>query len=170
MTPSHPADHNPLMTVDDRAVRELIDHKRVSDALYRYAERIDVKDYDGLRQVLTDDVVGIYNDYPPLEGADVLVEWIRKATADRAWQHHKLTVYRVDVDGDTASAVTYHTSHQVREADPDTVIVMIARYYDDLRRDGDRWLISRKVMETGWREERHAPQPVRTSGVAPARP
>jgi len=143
---------------DHSAFRELLDHKRVCDALYRYAETIDVKDFEGLRSVLTDDVVGLYNDYPRIDGAEALVEWIRAATDDRAWQHHKLTVYRVEVDGDTASAVTYHTSHQTRASDPDTVIVMVARYYDTLRRDGDRWLISQKIMQTGWREERHAPQ------------
>lgn len=140
--------------VDRDDLQELIDHKRVSDTLYRYAETIDAKDWDGLRGVFTDDVVGIYGDFPHQVGAEALVEWIRSATADRSWQHHKLTVYRVEVDGDVAKAVTYHTSHQTREGDPDTVIMLVARYYDTLRRDGRRWLISEKVMETGWREER----------------
>lgn len=152
------------MAVDPRDLQELLDHKRVSDALYRYAETVDVKDWDGLRAVFTDDVVGLYNDYPPVQGADALVEWIRSATADRTWQHHKLTVYRVEVDGDTAKAVTYHTSHQTRESEPDTVTVIVARYYDTLRRRDGRWLISEKIMQTGWREQRHAPQGVRTAG------
>jgi len=149
---------------DLRDLQELIDHKRVSDALYRYAETIDIKDWEGLRGVFTDDVVGIYNNYPHLVGADALIEWIRSSTSDRSWQHHKLTVYRVEVDGDVAKAVTYHTSHQTRESDPDTVIVIVARYYDTLRRDGRRWLISEKIMETGWREQRHAVQVGSTSG------
>ena len=145
-------------------LQELIDHKRVCDALYRYAETIDIKDWDGLRGVLADDVVGIYNNYPHLNGAEALIEWIRSSTSDRSWQHHKLTVYRVEVDGDIAKAVTYHTSHQKRDSDPDTVIVIVARYYDTLRRDGRRWLISEKIMETGWREQRHAVQVGSTTG------
>jgi hypothetical protein len=75
-------------------------------------------------------------------------------TKDKAWQHHKLTVYHVDIDGDEARALTYHTSHQTTFDDPDTVQVIVARYRDVLRRDGDGWKIANKVFEIGWMEER----------------
>ena len=39
-------------------------------------------------------------------------------TKDKAWQHHKLTVYHVDIDGDEARALTYHTSHQTTVGRP----------------------------------------------------
>ena len=48
----------------ERAVQELLDRQRIQDTLYRYASTIDDKDYAGLREVLVDDVVGTYGDFP----------------------------------------------------------------------------------------------------------
>lgn len=145
------------MTADDLAakVQLLVDRQAIEDELYRYASAIDRKDYDTLRTVLADDAVGIYGERAPVEGADAMVSWISQHSADKAWQHHLLNVYHVDIDGDAAQAVTYHTSHQTTEDRPDKVVVIIARYHDTLRREADgRWRITRKVMEVGWRETR----------------
>jgi ketosteroid isomerase-like protein len=142
----------------ERRLTALVDHHAVTDTLYRYASTIDVKDFTGLRAVLADDVVGVYGAHEPVVGGDELVDWIREMTRDRAWQHHKLTVYHVEIDGDEARALTYHTSHQTTHDDPDTVIVIVARYHDTLVRVGDGWRIKRKVMESGWRERRTAAQ------------
>ncbi len=142
----------------ESAVQELLDRQRITDTLYRYASTIDDKDYAGLREVLADDVVGTYGDFPTIRGADELVGWIDGMTKDKAWQHHKLTVYHVDIEGDEARALTYHTSHQTTTNDLDTVIVIVARYKDVLHRDGGRWKIADKVMEIGWIEQRRAGQ------------
>jgi len=142
----------------ERVLRDLLDRQQIEDILYRYASTIDYKDYATLRSLFVDDAVGQYGDLPPIHGADEIVRWIDEATQDRAWQHHKLTVYRVDVDGDDAKALTYHTSHQKTVDDPDTVIVIVARYHDVLRRVDGTWKIASKVMEIGSMEERHFPQ------------
>jgi hypothetical protein len=42
--------------------------------------------------------------------------------------------------------------------DPDTVIVIVARYKDSLRREAGTWKIVDKYMEIGWLEERHYSQ------------
>jgi 3-phenylpropionate/cinnamic acid dioxygenase small subunit len=138
----------------ERAVQELLDRQRIEDTLYRYASTIDDKDFARLRELFTDDVVGTYGDFPTIHGADELVRWIDGMTKDKAWQHHKLTVYHVDIDGDEAHALTYHTSHQTTVDDPDTVLVIVARYRDVLRRAGAGWKIANKVFEIGWTEER----------------
>jgi 3-phenylpropionate/cinnamic acid dioxygenase small subunit len=142
----------------EQAVRELLDRQQIEDTLYRYASCIDDKDYPMLRSLFVDDAVGQYGDALAIEGADEIVRWIDMATQDRAWQHHKLTVYHVDVDGDEATALTYHTSHQTTVKDPDRVIVIVARYRDVLRRENGCWKIADKRMEIGWIEERHAEQ------------
>ena len=74
------------------------------------------------------------------------------------YQHHLLNVYEVEIDGDEARTYTYHTSHQVDEATPDTVYVIVARYRDVLRRVDGRWLIADKRMEVGWMERREYSQ------------
>jgi 3-phenylpropionate/cinnamic acid dioxygenase small subunit len=141
----------------DPQVQALLDRTAVSDVLYRYASTIDRKDYDGLRAVFVDDARGQYGDRPWIEGADALVDWIRDQGRVQAWQHHLVNVYHVDVEGDRAAALTYHTSHQATAADPDTAKVIVARYHDELVRTPAGWRIASKVMETLWRETRHAP-------------
>jgi uncharacterized protein (TIGR02246 family) len=141
------------------AVQELLDRQRISDTLYRYASTIDTKDFTRLRELFVDDAVGTYGDGDPIRGADEIVAWIDMMTKDATWQHHKLTVYHVDIDGDEATALTYHTSHQTTTADPDSVTVIVARYRDVLRRVGDGWKIADKVFEIGWMEQRSRPVP-----------
>lgn len=142
----------------ERAVQDLVDRQQIADTLYRYASSIDYKDYPVLRSLFVDDAVGKYGDAPAIEGADQIVKWIDEATQDRAWQHHKLTVYHIDLDGDEARTLTYHTSHQTTTDDPDTVIVIVARYKDVLRRESGTWKIADKLMEIGWVERRHVSQ------------
>jgi hypothetical protein len=50
-------------------------------------------------------------------GGDAVAKWIDEMTRDCVWQHHLLSVYHVDVAGDHAEALIYHTSHQLFEAD-----------------------------------------------------
>lgn len=144
------------MTAEDPAelLQELVDRQRITDTLYRYASAVDSKDYVTLRSILDDDVVGRYADRPAVQGAEAIVDWVRASTAHLGWQHHLLSVYHIDIDGDTAEAVTYHTSHQTTLEAPDDVAVIVARYRDRLRRQGKRWVITEKVMEVGWREQR----------------
>ena len=139
----------------DANLQRLLDRQSIEDTLYRYASTIDGQDWDRLRSVLADDVVGVFDNNAPIHGADALVDWIVSVAGTRDWQHHLLNVYHVDIDGDAASAVTYHTSHQTQVDEPGSVYVIVARYYDTLRRASDgRWLIARKEMQVGWRETR----------------
>ena len=139
----------------EASLQQLVDRQAVEDTLYRYASTVDRQDWEALRGVFAPDVVGLFGDNPPVHGADALVDWIISVAGTRDWQHHLLNVYHVDIDGDEASAVTYHTSHQTQLDEPGSVYVIVARYYDTLRRNPDgRWVIARKEMRVGWRETR----------------
>jgi ketosteroid isomerase-like protein len=138
----------------DPAIRALQDRADITDVLYRYASTIDRFDLDGLRRVLADDAWGQYGNAEPVNGGDALASWIGEAIANVVWQHHLLSVYHVDVDGDRASALVYHTSHQVFEDDPDTAKLIVGRYHTELRRERDGWRISRLVLEILWGEEK----------------
>jgi ketosteroid isomerase-like protein len=142
----------------EATLQALVDRQQIVDTLYRYASTIDTKDFATLRSLFVDDAVGQYAGAEPIHGADAIVAWIDSMTVDRAWQHHLLNVYHVDVDGDEARTLTYHTSHQTTTADPDTVIVIVARYHDVLRKVEGTWKIADKRMDVGWMEERRAPQ------------
>src|SRR5918992_1227641 len=138
----------------DPAVRALQDRVDVTDVLYRYASTIDRFDHDGLRAVLADDLWAQYGNAEPVAGGDAVARWIGEATANVVWQHHLLSVYHVEVDGDRARALVYHTSHQVFEDAPDTAKLLVGRYQDELVRGHDGWRISRLVLEILWGEEK----------------
>jgi ketosteroid isomerase-like protein len=136
--------------VDLRALQDRID---ITDALYKYSSAIDSFDLEGVRSVLADDVWAQYGNLDPVEGGDAVVEWIGGATSTIVWQHHLLSVYHVDVQGDSATALVYHTSYQKFEGDDD-VCVLVGRYHDELVRHEGTWKISRLVFEIMWGERR----------------
>jgi ketosteroid isomerase-like protein len=138
----------------DPAVRVLQDRMDITDVLYRYASTIDRFDLDGLRTVLADDLWAQYGNADPISGGEAVARWIGEATANVVWQHHLLSVYHVEVDGDLASALVYHTSHQVFDDDPDTAKLLVGRYHNELRRENGGWRISRLVLEILWGEEK----------------
>jgi|SRR4051794_15900505 len=141
----------------DSALRLLQDRMEITDVLYRYASTIDRFDSEGLRSVLADDMWAQYGNADPITGGDAVAAWIGEATAHVVWQHHLLSVYHVDVDGDHASALVYHTSHQVFEDDPATAKVLVGRYHNALRREPDGWRISKLELEILWAEEKDDP-------------
>jgi ketosteroid isomerase-like protein len=132
----------------------VLDRLAIADALYRYGTCIDRRDFEGLRAVLADDLSAQYGNREPVAGADELVRWIDESTRTALWQHHLLSVYQVDVDGDRAKALVYHTSHRVLADDPGTAHVLVGRYHNELRRDGDGWKISKLLLEVLWGERR----------------
>jgi hypothetical protein len=140
------------MPTSSEAVRS--DRAQIEETLYRYASTIDIGDLGRLRTLLTDDARAKYGGRDWLEGADAVVGFIAAKGADVGWQHHLLTIYHVEVEGDVATALTYHTSYQVQRAEPDRAALIVARYHDRLVRTAGSWLISEKRMEIGWRETR----------------
>ncbi len=134
------------------ALRDIQDRIEITDVLYRYASTIDKFDLDGLRGTLADDLVARYGNADPVIGGDAVAAWIAEAIAPVIWQHHLLSVYHVEVDGDDAQALVYHTSHQVFEDEPESAKVLVGRYHNELRRETDGWKISKLVLELLWGE------------------
>jgi SnoaL-like protein len=135
-------------------MQALQDRLDITDTLYRYASCIDQKDIGGVRATFTDDLWAQYGNAEPMVGGDAVAGWIDDATRDCVWQHHLLSVYHVDIAGDRANALVYHTSHRLFAADPDRVEVIVARYHNELRRTGEGWKIDRLVFEVLWAERR----------------
>jgi ketosteroid isomerase-like protein len=143
-----------MSAITDAQLAAVLDRATITDTLYRYASCIDRRDNEGIRAVLADDLWAQYGNADPISGGDEVVKWIDEFTKNCLWQHHFLSVYHVDVDGDSAKALVYHTSHQLFEDDPSTVHVLVARYHDELRRTDGSWKISKLVFELLWGERR----------------
>jgi hypothetical protein len=148
----------------DPAVQALIDRQLITDTLHRYASSIDGHDFTALRSVFADDAAARYGDRDWMTGADEIVDWIAGYARLQAWQHHLVSVYHIDIDGDAARAVTYHSCHQAPLDDPGDVTTLIGQYRDELRRDGEHWRVTRREMEVSWRGSR-SPGPSATPAV-----
>ena len=96
----------PLTTKDCPTIRALFGRTTVRSATYR-------REGDAIR------------------GADSIVAWIDSATRTSAWRHRQLTVYHIDIDGDEPGSPS-RTTRRIGPPwnDPDTVIVVVARYQD----------------------------------------
>jgi len=141
-------------TIDPATVQALKDRIDITDTIYRYASTIDRFDFAGTRAVLADNLWAQYGNREPLVGGDVVAAWIAEKCQNVTWQHHLLSVFHIDIDGDRAKALVYHTSYQRFEDDPDAVRMLVARYHDELTRTPAGWKISRLVFEIGWGERR----------------
>ncbi|MDF1602232.1 nuclear transport factor 2 family protein [Nocardioides sp. YIM 152315] len=122
----------------------LVDDLEIRRVMQDYAAAVDARDWTVLRTVLADDlVVDYHNGRTIVRGGDAVVTYIRENTAHLAWQHHNVSTYRVDVDGDTATGLTYLISHQQIAEDLSHLLMMVARYDCQFRRRDDRWQLSR---------------------------
>jgi hypothetical protein len=139
---------------DNASLQTLLDRTDIADVLYRYSSSVDSFDTAGVRSTLADDIWAQYGNGDPVEGGDRLAAWIAEATATVIWQHHLLNVYHITLDGDQAKTLSYLTSYQVFEENPDAAIILVARYHDELRRTSDGWKISKRVMELLWGESK----------------
>jgi len=135
-------------------VQALQDRFDVMDALFQYTTSIDKFDYAGVRDVLADDIHATYGNGEPVTDPDALAAWIEEATATCIWQHHQLSPYQIQIQGDQAKTLSYLTSLQVFKENPDAAVVLVARYHDELKRTPGGWKISRRVMEILWGESR----------------
>ena len=138
----------------EASVKELLDREHIRDTLYRYAACIDVKDWEGLKGVFADEAAITMVGGAQAKGPEEIAKYIAHRCRKREWQHHLLSVYHIDIKGDEASALTYHTSHQKTAGKPEHILQLVARYRDRLRRIDGHWKIVEKNMELGWYEER----------------
>jgi hypothetical protein len=142
------------VSTTETSAQALQDRFDVMDVLYRYSTGIDSFDYPAVRTVFADDIEARYGNGEPVTDPDALVAWIEEATQSCIWQHHQLAPYQVEVDGDQAKALSYLTSYQVFKEQPDSAVLLVARYHDELRRTPAGWKISRRTMEILWGESR----------------
>jgi hypothetical protein len=140
--------------VESTVLQALQDRTDIADVLYKYSSSVDSFDTEGVRSVLADDIWAQYGNGEAVVGGDKLAAWIAEATTTVIWQHHLLNVYHVTIDGDHAKTLSYLTSYQVFEENPQAAIILVARYHDELRRTPSGWKLSKRIMELLWAESK----------------
>ena len=120
--------------VDSTGLQTLQDRVDIADVLYKYSSSVDSFDTEGIRSALADDIWAQYGNGEAVEGGDKLVGMDRRGNRDcHLKQHHLLNVYHVTIDGDQAKTLSYLTSYQVFEENPEAAIILVARYHDELK-------------------------------------
>jgi hypothetical protein len=147
-----------MSTTNDAVAAAWTDRLAATDAIYRYGAAIDSFDVEGVHAVFDPEATAQYGkNTDVLHGPDAITEFVTGFVVDCVWQHHFLNVYRVDIDGDHAKVLVYHTSHQLFARAPDTIHQIVARYHNELRRRDGVWRISKLYMEVLWAERRQDP-------------
>lgn len=146
------------MTMSTSLTIEAADKLAVVDALFRFAAGIDLRDRNLLSSSLAENAVSDFRqaaakagfDYPVIEGRDVIVEALTAslATLDTT---HSVTNPRVTIDGDTARLDALVEAQHVPRGDHTRHYLMKNRYYVELARKGDVWVITRSTIDNVWR-------------------
>jgi ketosteroid isomerase-like protein len=127
-------------------LQRVTDDLEIRRVITDYASLIDAREWDRLVGVFAPDfVVEYHNGRTRVEGAQAAVDYIQENTAHLAWQHHFVSPYGVDVDGDQATAQAYLVSHQVIANEPTTVLMMAATYDLRLKRGESGWQLAHMV-------------------------
>lgn len=126
------------------APEDLRARSEIVDVLAEFCERVDEYDIAGLARVFTADCITDYGPGRggPVHGRDAVLARIARGQSEFRRTHHQLGQSRVQVDGDSARAVTYVTaSHEHRDGARSRVHL---RYLDTLRRTEHGWRISER--------------------------
>lgn len=130
----------------------LADRAAVYDTVIAYATALDSRDWDGLRGVLTDDVVWAYPARGlELHGPDAVVDLVRGSLSHLDGTQHVNSNHMFRIDGDEAGHSCYFLAHHVRSAHPaGPLFVGAGRYDDRLRRTPAGWRLSRRTLTSTW--------------------
>ena len=135
--------------------QELSDRFEIQDLVYRYADLIDRKRFDELREVFTHDA---HVDYSALGGGvgnrEETIAFLQASLTDQLFpntQHLNANV-QVQVDGDTATGrVMCFNPMQMNLPGAEGQVFFLGLWYlDEYRRTADGWRICRREEVKSW--------------------
>ncbi len=133
-------------------MRQLYDRAEVQQVPLRYARGVDRRDWELVRSCFGP---AAYVDGTRSSGqVDAYLAELRPGVERWAATQHVMANQLVSVAGDRASLETYAVAYHWAVApagapSPDNLIVGV-RYHDELARDGERWVITRRVVSGDW--------------------
>lgn len=132
-----------------RTLQDLLDRAGIDDAIGAHSHALDQREWRFLDEAFTPDAEIVLLDRSNPVDPDGLVEMLSKNDATRLGGQHLVGKSRIDLDGDTAHAVTeaLWTTLQSTE-DPEKFLLIRGTgiYVDDLRRVEDGWRIARREL------------------------
>ena len=134
-------------SIDESAVRQLLDRQAIWDALLKYTRGMDRLDRDLVIDAFHPDAK---DDHCVIVGnrEDIADNGMTMHRAENRKTHHCLTNHYCELDGDTAHTETYFVYFGAQEEGPTDVLG--GRYLDDLERRDGEWRISRRLCFIEW--------------------
>jgi len=133
-------------------IQVLADRAEITDLFGKLGRCLDEHDFDGLKAIFTEDVVGT-TPGGTQEGRDALIGQARRNHEDYDRLTHQFNSILVDVDGDTGSVRAYVTGSFGHAASPAPERVLIGLYRNKVVRTGEGWRISELAVEPKFRLE-----------------
>jgi 3-phenylpropionate/cinnamic acid dioxygenase small subunit len=135
--------------------QELSDRFEIQDLVYRYAELVDGKDIEELRNVFTPDA---HIDYSAMGGSvgnlEDTLAFLKASLTDELFPgtQHLNANLQISVEGDTGKGrVMCFNPMEMAVADGEKQVFFLGLWYlDEYRRTVDGWRISRREEEKSW--------------------
>jgi hypothetical protein len=127
---------------------DLVDLEEIKRCKYAYLRCLDQKDWDGLRDVLTEDATAAYSGGRyTYAGRDEIVAFVsRNMGRERFHSSHRAHHPEITLDGDAAEA-TWALEDMVYDDEWDFLLVGAAFYEDRYLRTAEGW----RIAHTGYR-------------------
>ena len=133
-----------------RSLRELSDRSEIAELLVAYAHAVDRRRWDDLDDVFTPDATIDYREMGGIRGSLTEIKaFLGQSMTAYARTQHQVASSRIDLDGDTASAVSMCHNPMVRAGDDGSehVITCDLWYHDTLVRTAGGWRITARTTE-----------------------
>jgi 3-phenylpropionate/cinnamic acid dioxygenase small subunit len=136
------------------SLQEISDRMEIQDMLYEYADIIDKKDFDRLRDVFAEDSHIDYSAYGGAVGnREEAIEFLKQAMVDvfPNTQHLNANI-QIKVEGDAATGrVMCFNPMEMNMPDGGTQVIMFGLWYiDKYIRTEQGWRIKERAEEKSW--------------------
>lgn len=137
----------------------LEDCHAIRQVYIRYCEIVDLKDFDRMVEVFTEDTVGDYTSLRPGDlriGIRPLIDRMHMNLgkgSNCGATHHNVGNFRIQVDGDRARAkVYYYALHRGLGRFAGALYSMWGQYDDELVRTADGWRVKKRLYQSMLRD------------------
>lgn len=123
------------------ALQHLLDLEAIRTLKSRYLRGLDEQDWDGVRELLTDDLEFHHPTIGHFTEADAMVSAVRERVVGVRTVHQGHDP-EITLHGDTADGQWGLQSFVFSDTDPSLRIPRFARYHDRFRRENGQWRMS----------------------------
>ncbi len=136
------------------SIQEISDRFEIQDLLYNYADCIDNKNFDALRDIFTADAFIDYSVYGGAKGSlEEIISFLKEALAIFPNTHHLNANMQIELNGDEGTGrVICFNPQEIALGEGQSETFMLGLWYiDKYVRTGQGWRIAERIEEKCWK-------------------